>query len=65
MYSDGTNETQLSNSDASDPAWSPDGTEIAFYSLRSGNFDIYVMNADGSGQKQLTINSAGNIWPDW
>ena len=32
-----------------DPAWSPDGTRIAFASTR----DIHVMNADGSGVKRL------------
>ena len=30
------------------PAFSPDGTKIAFTSPRDGNFEIYVMNADGS-----------------
>ena len=37
-----------------EPAWSPDGTKIAFSSRRNENFDIYVMNADGTGTKRLT-----------
>ena len=36
------------------PSWSPDGGRIAFDSLRDGNGEIYVMNADGSGQTRLT-----------
>jgi TolB protein len=36
------------------PAWSPDGTRIAFTSYRSGGPAIWVMNADGSDARQLT-----------
>ena len=38
-----------------EPSWSPDGTKIAFSSLREGNSDIYVMNADGSEQTNITM----------
>jgi TolB protein len=34
--------------------WSPDGRSIAFGSERNGMVDIYVMNADGRGQRRLT-----------
>ena len=34
-------------------AWSPDGTKIAFTSDRDGNFEIYVMNADGTNPTRL------------
>jgi tol-pal system beta propeller repeat protein TolB len=37
-----------------DPAWSPDGQRIAFSSDRGKNFEIYLMNADGSDQQRLT-----------
>ena len=40
-----------------DPAWSPDGTRIAFASAREGSFDIYVMNADGTGTTRLTSSN--------
>ncbi len=47
------------------PAWSPDGTRIAFASNRDGNFEIYVMNADGSGQTRLTDDPAQDTHPAW
>ena len=38
---------------------------IAFYSYRDGNWEIYVMNADGSGLTRLTNNDALDLDPDW
>ena len=35
----------------------------AFYSKRDGNREIYVMNADGSGQTRLTNNAKGDFTP--
>jgi Tol biopolymer transport system component len=68
---DGTNFTDLTRPEdptlvlaAHDPVWSPDGTKIAFYgyprgAVRGGaNYDVYVMNADGSGVTNLTTSSA-------
>lgn len=39
--------------------------KIAFYSNRDGDFDIYAMNADGSGVTQLTNNPADEYLPLW
>jgi Tol biopolymer transport system component len=36
------------------PAWSPDGSKIVFQSNRSGEWHLYVMNADGSSLRDLT-----------
>jgi TolB protein len=47
------------------PRWSPDGKKIAFVSNRSGNFDIYIMNADGSEITRLTNNPADDSYPSW
>jgi TolB protein len=49
------------------PAVSPDGTRIAFASTRDGggNFDIYVMNRDGSNVRRLTTNPASDVSPTW
>jgi Tol biopolymer transport system component len=37
-----------------EPSWSPNGKKIAFESDRDGKSEIYVMNADGSNEKNLT-----------
>ena len=47
------------------PAWSPDGSRIAFSSTRDGNTEIYSMNPDGSDQVNLTSNPAGDDDPAW
>lgn len=54
---DGSGLTNLSNNPAHDhsPAWSPDGSKIAFRSRRGeGFYNLYVMNADGSSEVRLT-----------
>ncbi|MBI2919427.1 MAG: PD40 domain-containing protein [Chloroflexi bacterium] len=38
---------------------------IAFTSDRDGNFEIYVMNADGTDQRRLTNNPAEDVVPAW
>lgn len=47
------------------PKWSPDGSRISFVSSRAGNFDLYVMNADGSGVMRLTDHPANDFDPIW
>jgi len=47
------------------PSWSPDGKKIAFASDRSGNMDVWVVNADGSGARNLTSNAASETAPCW
>ncbi len=49
----------------SHPTWSPDGQRIAFSRTGRTNTDIYVINADGSGESQLTMNAGDNTSPDW
>ena len=36
------------------PSWSPDSNQIVFGSNRGGSMQLYVMNVDGSGLRQLT-----------
>ena len=51
--------------DVQTPAWSPDGRKLAFVSERDGNAEIYVMNADGSAQENLTRQPANDSHPSW
>jgi Tol biopolymer transport system component len=62
---DGTGARELLDEWATDPTWSPDGTKIAFASDRDGNFEIYVMDADGTAQTRLTINPGNDSGPTW
>ncbi len=63
MDADGSNQTRLTDTPSNniDPAFSPDGTKIAFASYRDDpkteRSEIYVMNADGGNQKRLTTSS--------
>ena len=47
------------------PAWSPDGTQIAFVSERSGVAQIYLMNATGQSLTQLTHSQEAKSNPAW
>jgi len=48
------------------PAWSPDGSRIAFASeSEDGGSQIFAMNADGSDPSQLTRGPAFNVRPAW
>jgi TolB protein len=47
------------------PAFSPDGTRIAFMSNRDGNTELYVVNRDGSGARRLTNHPATDGSPTW
>ena len=48
-----------------EPARSPDGTRVAFVSLRDGNREIYVMDADGGNPVNLTRHEAPDDRPAW
>jgi len=77
MNSDGTNQIRLTDNPAYDmsPTWSPDGLRIAFDTQRDAyppaevgigpEFEIHVINADGSGDVRLTNNQEEDRFPAW
>jgi Tol biopolymer transport system component len=77
---DGTDLRRLTNAEGNDshPAWSPDGEFILFSSSRLGFRDegplsdipqpygeLFIMKADGSGQRTLTDNRWEEGTPSW
>jgi Tol biopolymer transport system component len=51
---------------ATEPVWSPDGTQIAFTRYMPATAaDIYRMNADGTGLIQLTTDPRDDVSPAW
>lgn len=67
MNADGTGQVNVTNNPAFDygPAWSDDGTKIAFVSNRDGNPEIYVMNADGTETVNLPNRAGRDVDPAW
>jgi TolB protein len=59
--------TRLTNSNAIDtsPSYSPDGSQVVFTSDRGGRAQIYVMGADGSGQRRISFGDGAYSTPVW
>jgi len=53
----------MNNYKEMDGSWSPDSSQIIFESNRDGDWDIYIMNADGSNVHQLTFNESADEAP--
>jgi Tol biopolymer transport system component len=47
------------------PAFSPDGTQLAFHTDRDGNYEIYVARADGMAARRITNDPATDQMPAW
>ncbi len=66
--SDGTEAVNLTpDSDANNafPSFSPDGRRIVFRSLRDGNAEIYMMDADGANVRRLTQHDSTDTMPSF
>jgi Tol biopolymer transport system component len=64
---DGTQYRRLTDDEFRDrgPAWAPDGSRLAFYSDRSGGYDMWTVRPDGSALAQLTRGTGVPGFPVW
>ena len=71
MNADGSNRTSLPYGTGFEflwgavPVWSPDGARIAFMSGQDDNFEIYIVDADGSNLLRVTHSSDDDWFPVW
>ena len=69
---DGTNARNLTNLGGHDclvgvtgrPSWSPDSTQIVFFIAECDTSQVYLINADGTGMRQVTFEG-NNCCPTW
>ncbi len=65
MNADGSSPTSLITAAGFYPAWSPDGTKMAFTSDRGGPAAIHVVGRDGSSDVRLTNQRRSDFDPAW
>jgi serine/threonine protein kinase/Tol biopolymer transport system component len=70
MDVDGSHFRQLTGTSGAErgPAWSPDGSQIAYYgaATKNGNYDIFIINVDGTGLINLTNTpEVDEKYPTW
>ena len=64
---DDTGRIRLTDNAVNDenPAWSPDGTQIAFTTDRDGDFEIYLYRLSDGTVVNLTNHAGDDVWPTW
>jgi YVTN family beta-propeller protein len=67
MSRDGRNARPLTDGGFADshPTWSPDGTQLAFFSNRAGPWDIYTVRVADGMLTRLTADEAADLHPEW
>lgn len=74
LGADGANQQRLTSTprkpngevgSSASPAWSPDGRSIAFLTDRSGKWEMWVMAADGSGQRPMFASELDGLTLDY
>jgi len=51
--------------DDADPAWSPDGSELAYVSNRSGDYQVWALDLAGRARRQVTTAAGDALTPIW
>jgi len=65
MGADGSNPAKIDNVSGTAPAWSPDKEQIAFVRTIINNDEIFIINRDGSNERQLTNSPGLDAGPAW
>jgi tetratricopeptide (TPR) repeat protein len=66
MQPGGFNRDRLtSDPNDTEPAWSPDGTQVAFASSRAGNWELYWIDIATGQERRLTNDAAVDVAPVW
>jgi Tol biopolymer transport system component len=68
MNADGSGLRQLTNGGYRNrgPRWSPDGKQLAFFSTRTGDWEIWTSDVNGNDLRQVTNLAGYNVaWPVW
>ena len=63
---DARNLTNSSGSAERDPAWSPDGKSISYFSDASGEYKLVIASQDGSSRREITLPEPSHYYtPEW
>ncbi|TGC09498.1 TolB family protein [Methanolobus halotolerans] len=66
MDANGGNVLKLTETaDARSPSVSPDGTRVAYISRLAGNYDVWIMDIDGTNSKRITDSPGHESSPSW